>query len=383
MHEGTSWARRNCGAQESRDWSGWQDWGDWRRSGWSWGERGEGGERGERAARGLPSIWETSEEGGCNAEEGARWWDSCKRRYEHEHRGAEPEAGDARAAAEGGRRGAGAAEEQGTPPGLPRHGERQLVRTPAEAAAAHVAAGNLPAAVLDEGRVYGVDYFLSYEDFTDSWSAHNAALKWFREMQEAPANPRGSPPHVFDPDVKAAIAAIVPHVKGSGQDWEFNRDVMVAWDWKELVAQLRDEDLREIVTGAGGQSRGLIGCELAVRPNSYDHIRQARLRQKGQATTEIVPMWDFVLHRDDGTGVRVHPRRTTKDMEVCEVWGHLSQVQTPWNGLGRSDGRGTYRWYKNIGVSKKVRFDHNKVPPHMRLEKGKGKDKGKDKGKKK
>ena len=50
------------------------------------------------------------------------------------------------------------------------------------------------------------------------------------------------------------------------------------------------------------------------------------------------------------------------------------QVVIPSTGLGGSEGPGTYVWYRELGVEKKLRFGTLKVPLHL---KGKGKQKGK------
>eukprot|EP00959_Pyramimonas_sp_CCMP1952_P176140 3680727-Pyramimonas_sp.AAC.1 len=75
--------------------------------------------------------------------------------------------------------------------------------------------------------------------------------------------------------------------------------------WQEMVATLRDDDIREVVGGPHG-SGALVGCSLEIRPNSYDHKRRSVLRAAqfaGQRVKVKLPMWDFALHRDDGTAV--------------------------------------------------------------------------------
>ena len=160
------------------------------------------------------------------------------------------------------------------------------------------------------------------------------------------------------------MATIVPHAKKSGPDWEFDRTNMREWSWKEFIAQLRDEDIRTVVHGADGRSGGLVGFEFSVRPQSYDHLRHMALKQAGKnAGNHMLPMWDFVVHRDDGTGLRLHPRRLKPLIDTVEVKGHLEQVPPPARGFGASDGRGTCKKYKEFGVLGKVRFDPDKAPP--------------------
>ncbi len=108
---------------------------------------------------------------------------------------------------------------------------------------------------------------------------------------------------------------------------------------------------------AGG---ALIGCSLEVRPNSYDHMRQSIVRARqfaGQRVKVKLPMWDFALHRDDGTGVRLHPHWGDRKVEALPLVPHADTVRPPTAGLGGSDGSGTFRWYKDLGVERKVKFD--------------------------
>ena len=81
------------------------------------------------------------------------------------------------------------------------------------------------------------------------------------------------------------------------------------WSWHEMVAQLDPASMREVVEGIDGRSGGLVACTFAIRPNSYDHKRSYMLWQTtGKSPNTLLPVWDFVLHRDDGTGIRLHPQ---------------------------------------------------------------------------
>ena len=66
--------------------------------------------------------------------------------------------------------------------------------------------------------------------------------------------------------------------------------------------------------------------------------------------------WDFVLLRSDGAAVRLHTEWSTPKIPTCAVEGHTEPVEIPQNGLGRSDGRGTFRWYRNLGQEETLRF---------------------------
>ena len=241
------------------------------------------------------------------------------------------------------------------------------------APAAAQGAPTLPPPGIPPEDVYDAEFFLNRKNLTDTWRQHNAALKYFREELEDPTDPKGSQPKAFDWDGKAAVAAILPHVTGSGPSWEFDRNNMKEYDWRDLIAQLRDEDVRRVVEGPGGRSGGIVGCEISVRPNSYDHLRHKKMKEEGTDMGHMLPMWDFVVHRADGTGMRLHPRRAETWVDTIEAEGHREQVLPPRNGLGASDGSGTCRRYKSIGSPGKVRFDPDKGPP---------KEKGGKKGRK-
>ena len=87
------------------------------------------------------------------------------------------------------------------------------------------------------------------------------------------------------------------------------------------------------------------------------------MAQKEAGTgNKMLAIWDFVVHRDDGTGLRLHPRRTTTWIDTIEVEGHREQVPPPSGGFGASDGPGTCRKYKNIAAVGRVRFNPRKAP---------------------
>ena len=73
-----------------------------------------------------------------------------------------------------------------------------------------------------------------------------------------------------------------------------------------------------------------------------------------------LPMWDFALHRDDGTGVRLHPHWSDRKVDAFDLLPHADTVQPPKAGLGQSDGAGTFRHYAGLGVQRKYRFDASK-----------------------
>ena len=137
--------------------------------------------------------------------------------------------------------------------------------------------------------------------------------------------------------------------------YSFDESKTWQWSWWEMVAML-DNGSREYVVGPD-RSGGLVGCRFEPRPNSYDHKRHhAKTSAGGPQTATKLPIWDFVLIRKDGSGVRLHPAWSTTKVESFAVEGHEEEVPIPWAGLGKSDGPGTYRAYKDIGSDRILRF---------------------------
>ena len=105
----------------------------------------------------------------------------------------------------------------------------------------------------------------------------------------------------------------------------------------------------------------MIGCWFAPRPQSYDHATHHQLRAKGTPFTDFkLQIWDFVVMRADGSGVRLHPRNKTKDVECFDFQAHSEDVEPPPKGVGKSWGRGTYKHYRELGIIYKVKFGARK-----------------------
>ena len=206
--------------------------------------------------------------------------------------------------------------------------------------------------------VYDLNYFRRYTRFRDSYKQHNAALKYFRGQLEDTSDPQNSNEIPLMHDTNHIIPKII-HLTGErSQEWEWDETTLVAWNWKELVAQLDDESMELVVNGPQGHSGGLVGMGFMLRPRSYDHSRQEQL-PKGSV---MQPGWEFVAHRYDGSGIRLHPRWSHTKFQAYDMDTHDVQVQPPRRGKGKSDGKGTYRKYLQLGVLKQLRFDANKRP---------------------
>ena len=178
-----------------------------------------------------------------------------------------------------------------------------------------------------------MEFFLSMESFEGQYKQHSAALKFFREQCESDGRGDG---FIFSNSHKAKVAAIT-HPPGM-EFWFDHADVRV-WSWWELVAQMDEESIRYVVED-GDCSRGLVGCEFRQRTGSYDHKRQVHRPGQGPQLRE----WDFVLQRQ-------HPEWDF----VYAVEGE-GESEIPRNGLGMSDGRGTFRYYKEVGQQRSLKF---------------------------
>ena len=87
-----------------------------------------------------------------------------------------------------------------------------------------------------------------------------------------------------------------------------------------MIAQLDEKSMSIVVKGRDGRSCGLAGCYFAPRPNSYDHQRHKMLKDEGRPLLDVsLPVWDFVIRREDGTPVRLHPQRQDRQVKTFEL----------------------------------------------------------------
>ena len=173
-------------------------------------------------------------------------------------------------------------------------------------------------AVAEEPKtVFPLEEFMNLHfKFTGSYRQHNAALEYFREECEDSYDPCLSHGLAF-PNDKPVEIPIVYWNKGGGLG--FDRTKMVPWSWQELVAQLDSDSIRIVVQGEYRRSCGVIGCYVAPRPHSYDHTRHAKLWCQGRPLVHMrLPVWDFVIERNDGTSVRLEPQPSTPNVEAFE-----------------------------------------------------------------
>ena len=203
-------------------------------------------------------------------------------------------------------------------------------------------------------QVFDLEYFRSYRPFTGACSQHNVALKYFRGEQERLDDPFQSPSLEFHASAPIAVA-VIHHPKGMA--WSFTGEWR-QWCWHEMIAQLDDTSMEKVVNGFEGRSRGLVGCSLAIRPGSY-YVKTAT-NSKRQ-----LPYWDFVVHRNDGSGIRLDPQYEGNVVETIEEPGpgeEWAVTVPPRRGIARSDGPFASKKYKDSGIIEKMRFDASKKP---------------------
>ena len=141
----------------------------------------------------------------------------------------------------------------------------------------------------------------------------------------------------FPNHARVGVAIVV---WGKGEDWAFDRSKLAWWSWTEMVAQLDERSMQIVVQGVDGRSCGLAGCCLAPRPSSYDHRRHKKLKEEGRPLLDVrLPVWDFVIRRQGGAGLRLHPQRSTVKVETFEIEGPVDPMDPPPPRNGCSSGR--------------------------------------------
>ena len=201
--------------------------------------------------------------------------------------------------------------------------------------------------------VFHLDYFRSLE-CTCHWKDHNVALKWFRDSGEE----NGLDQVGFSNWGPAAQVPQILHPKG--MQYHFDTDGQWKnWQWQEMVAQMDDQSMRMVVQGPDNRSRGLTSCRLQ-QTEKYDHKRHHALGPD----CKMLKVWDFILMRDDGSCVSLHPNFSSTRFAAKFSEPDVDH-EIPRAGRGRSEGPGTYKYYTNKQVDATLRFDAGKSAPRQ------------------
>jgi hypothetical protein len=159
---------------------------------------------------------------------------------------------------------------------------------------------------------------------------------------------------IFDNTNSEEVPEIV-HPKG--MQYRFNQEIKNSWTWQEMVAQMDDASMRLVVEGPEKRSRGLVSCRLQ-QTDRYDHKRHYACADK----KVMLKVWDFILIRDDGTQVCVHPNYSDTQFS-CKYGVPETDHEVPRTGPGGTNGPGTYKHFKNKQVDATLRFDARKALP--------------------
>ena len=187
----------------------------------------------------------------------------------------------------------------------------------------------------------------SYESISkivpsQAFALNSTALKWIRDTHE---QPRGTPTTVkFDLTNKDPLMIGVL-LRDKGMSYAFAPGQLQPWSWRQMLASFNETTKRQILGFDGGD--GLVSITCEPLPKSYDHKRHHAARLAGDPFPQDaeVPIWDFVVRRANGMAIRFHPQLTNKKVEIASI--SMSPLQDPpAAGKGKSDGRGTYRFYK-------------------------------------
>ncbi len=177
--------------------------------------------------------------------------------------------------------------------------------------------------------MFDLAYFQNFREYTNTYKHHNIALKWFRDSSER----AGLSEMMFS---NTAVAEVSQIDRPKGMQYQFDESIKHPWCWQEMVAQLDDESMRVVVEGPGdaaNRSRGLTRC-MIQQSDVYDHKRHFAARD----SNEHLKVWNFVLVRDDGNMVALHPNFSNTKVS-CQFGGPISDHELPRTGRGGTSGR--------------------------------------------
>ena len=118
-----------------------------------------------------------------------------------------------------------------------------------------------------------------------------------------------------------------------------------------MVAQMTEDSIRYVVED-GDSSRGLVACEIRRRVSSYDHTRHEHCPDDHQQLRD----YDFILTRNDGTAVGLHPQWRNRDIPTFKVRAAEHTIKLTCDELGNADGPGRFKNYQTLGVARTLRF---------------------------
>ena len=192
-------------------------------------------------------------------------------------------------------------------------------------------------------------------DFPETHNDHNASLKWLRHKHVHHTG--------FILPNKFSMAKMQ---HWQGESYGFLEREQVEWSWEIMIAALTEDSMSYVDQGPEGRSRGVVSCEFSPRPNSYDDITSRAILKEGLEVSKMLVTWDFLITRDDGSSVRLHPVYKLRKFKCCPGEGHPEQVEPPPKGFGKSRGRGSCQAYLNKDVLRLLQFDATKKAARAR-----------------
>jgi hypothetical protein len=200
----------------------------------------------------------------------------------------------------------------------------------------------VPYYTLEDFRNYGQ----WFPDWSGTYKLHSIALKYFRDYAEA------NDVHevIFPFESTPVPVPKFTHEKGPAYSFDPTTPG-VPWVWQEMVAQMDDASMEFVVTGEGDhRSRGLVSCKL-VQFDKYDHKRA----HKDPTTRPMPRIWNFVLTREDGSTVCLHPTYSSTKIESANLTA-VADHEVPLSGIGGTSGPGTFRHFVQKNVARTLRL---------------------------
>ena len=76
-------------------------------------------------------------------------------------------------------------------------------------------------------------------------------------------------------------------------------------------------------------------------------------------------IWDFIVVRDDGSAIRLHPNWSNTKVEIIGVPPGLNDFEIPRRGIDEICGPGNFKYLKNKPLQVFLHFDKTKAPTNF------------------
>ena len=156
---------------------------------------------------------------------------------------------------------------------------------------------HIPKSAFLDPRVYDAKFFIDHrsEVKTVEKRHHNWALKKIRER--FPDTTAVADDLLVDPGILCFSDVTHPY-KGTnlGAKYGFDNSREFEWQWFDLIASLRDEDIERLCHGTGSwgsvRSGGLVSCHVSLDPTSVDIGTCIKVKRRiGRVASTRSPSW--------------------------------------------------------------------------------------------